>query len=289
LSDRPLPEEDVAAAVACARDLGLGRVEPQVLKLAHHTSVRLAPWPIVARVDSSFAVERIVPFMRRELAVAQHLEAKAAPAVRPTTDPPPGPHVHGRAAVTLWALIEHRAATGRADEAAAGVALRVLHKALGDYPGELPLFTDGVDTCARMLGDAAAVPALKTRDRAFLSERMAELRGSFVVDPSRIIPLHGDAHLGNVMITPGGAIWADLETACRGPLEWELTSLPPAGHRPFGPIDRALLERFSLLRSLTVAVWCWADADRSPDIREAAEYHLRRLRRRKVVRSATTG
>ncbi|HLK23676.1 MAG TPA: phosphotransferase, partial [Caulobacteraceae bacterium] len=92
-------------------------------------------------------------------------------------------------------------------------------------------------------------------------------------------PLHGDAHPGNVMVTPAGAIWADLETACLGPLEWELTSLPPAAHAAFRPLDRDLFRRLGLLRSLTVAVWCWADVDRSPEIREAAEYHLRRLGR----------
>jgi hypothetical protein len=280
----------VAAAVACARDLGLGRVEPEVLKLAHHTSVRLAPWPIVARVDSSFTVERMVPSMRRELAVAEHLAAKAAPAVRPTTDLRPGPYVHGRAAVTLWTLVRHRTADGRADEVAAGVALHALHEALADYPGgDLPLFTDGMDTCGRMLADTAALPALKALDREFLSARLAELRDGLVVDRSPIIALHGDAHLGNVMITPGGAIWADLETACRGPLEWELTSLPLDGHGPFASVDQALFEQLSLLRSLTVAVWCWADAGRSPEIRGAAEYHLRRLRRRKLVRGAATG
>jgi hypothetical protein len=280
---RPSPAEDVAAALAVAQRLGLSGAQPVVLKLAHHTSVRLSPWPIVARVDSSFGLEGMLAAMQRELDIAEHLARTNAPCVRPTTDPPPGPHAHGRCAVTLWALVEHRPARGKADTVAAGVALRALHAAIGDYPGELRLFTDGMDTCAKLLDDPTALAALDGRSRAFLRERHADLRAGLAVDRGQFMPLHGDAHLGNVMMTPAGAIWADLETACQGPLEWELTSLPPAGRVAFGALDAPLFERLSQLRSLTVAVWCWADADRSPDIRAAAEYHLRRLRRRKLV------
>jgi len=279
LNSRPSPEEDVGAAVAVARELGLGRVQPVVLKLAHHTSVHLAPWPIVARVDSSFSLERMAPLMRRELEVAAHLAARGGPAVRPSVDPPPGPHVHGRAAVTLWALVEHRPARGRRDEIAAGRALADLHRCLADFPGELRPFTEGIDACGSMLADPAALAALPDRDRAFLAERLAGRRAGLVVGPDRMVPLHGDAHLGNVMMTAEGAVWADLETACVGPLEWELTSLPRAGHAAFAPLDPALFRRLSMLRSLTVAVWCWSDADRSPEVREAAAYHLRRLKR----------
>jgi Phosphotransferase enzyme family len=283
LSDRPSPAEDVAAAVACARDLGLGPIEPQVLKLAHHTSVRLSPWPIVARVDSSAPLERILPFMRRELDVAQHLARADAPAVRPSIDPPPGPHVQGRAAITFWTYVEHRPAAGKTDIAAAGAALRELHAALSTYPGDLPLFTAGLDTCACMLADPHAIPALGDRPRRFLIDRMQALRSGLSLEPAQFMPVHGDAHAGNILVTPAGPIWADLETVGLAPLEWELTNLPPAGRVHFRSLDRALLERLSLLRSLSVAVWCWADADRSAEVRAAAEYHLRRLRRRKLV------
>jgi hypothetical protein len=283
LSDRPSPEEDVAAAVACAHELGLGAVEPVVLKLAHHTSVRLAPWPIVARVDSSGDVERNLPFMRRELDVAQHLARAGAPTVRPTHDPAPGPHVQGRCAITLWDYVEHRPATEEADIAAAGAALRDVHAALADYPGELATITQATDVCARLLADPNAMPALDAPSRQFLAEQLDQLTGGPALDPARFIALHGDAHAGNILVTPAGPIWADLEAARLGPLEWELTSLPRPGHVHFPNVDRALLQRLSLLRSVTVAVWCWNDAARSPEVREAAEYHLGRLRRARLV------
>jgi hypothetical protein len=93
------------------------------------------------------------------------------------------------------------------------------------------------------------------------------------------MPLHADAHLGNVMMASSGAIWADFESACRGPLEWELTSLPRAARRAFPAVDRQLFGQLSLLRSLVVVVWCAYHDGRSDELRAAGDYHLRRLRR----------
>lgn len=80
---RPRPEDDIATVAALALDLGLGAVDPAILKLAHHTTIRLSPLPIVARVQSSEPVERTVPAMARELALARHLLDRNAPNVVP--------------------------------------------------------------------------------------------------------------------------------------------------------------------------------------------------------------
>lgn len=279
MSQRSTPDDDIAAALACASELGLGAVDSVVLKLGHHTSIKLGPLPIVARVRASEAVEPILEVMRRELDVARHLARAGAPAVRPTADPPPGPYVYGRRAITLWSYVEHRQAEGAVDALAAGRALREVVAALASYPGELRPFTDGADACAAKLAQPFGLPALSERSRLFLAKRLSRLREALRLDPSLYVPLHGDTHLGNVMMTSAGPIWADLEAACRGPIEWELTSLPSAARHPFGPLDQHLFAQLSELRSLTVAVWCWSDADRSPEVRAAGEYHLRRLRR----------
>jgi len=34
-------------------------------------------------------------------------------------------------------------------------------------------------------------------------------------------PLHGDAHAGNVLVTPSGPMWNDFEDAWCGPVEWD--------------------------------------------------------------------
>ena len=279
LSETPPWQADVAVASAVARAVGLKRVEPVVLHVSGHTTVRLAPWPIVARVLSAFELERMMPGVRRELQVAQHLAAKHAPAVAPTVDPPPGPYVLGNATVTLWSFVEQRAARGRADALAGGRALLAVQTALSDFPGELPLFTEDLDQCASLLADGQALRALADAERAFLAGSLSELRAGLSVGRLRLGPLHGDAHLGNVMMTSAGAVWADLESACLGPLEWELTGLPSAARAAFAPVDKPLFRHLSLLRSLVVSVWCFYHAERSPELRSHAEYHLRRLRR----------
>ena len=38
-------------------------------------------------------------------------------------------------------------------------------------------------------------------------------------------PLHGDAHLGNLMNTTTGLLWTDWEDTFSGPIEWDVTSV----------------------------------------------------------------
>lgn len=272
-------QADLAAASAVAREIGLANVEPAVLHVSGRTTVHLAPWPIVARVLSAFSLDRMMPGVRRELRVAKHLAAKQAPTVAPTLGSPPGPYVVGEATVTLWKYVEHRPAKGHIDALAAGRALAALHAALADFPGRLPPFTQDFDQCAAFLADVNALPTLADADRAFLAGRLDGLRGALAVDCSHLIPLHGDAHLGNVMMTEAGAVWADLESACLGPLEWDLTTLPRAALAAFPALDRPLFRQLSLLRSVVVSVWCAYHAERSPQLRAAGDFHLRRLRR----------
>ena len=94
------------------------------------------------------------------------------------------------------------------------------------------------------------------------------------------VPLHGDAHLGNVLMTDGGAVWADLEATCIGPVEWDVASLPKSLWREFDKLNPELVSDLANLRSLCTATWCWADLNRSAEVKEAACYHLRRLRSR---------
>jgi hypothetical protein len=278
--ERPSPDYDIAAVVALANNLGLGRIDPTVLKLAHHTTLRLSPLSIVARVQSSGPVDQAAAAMGQELALAQYLADVGAPTVAPIADPPPGPHILGRSATTLWSYVEHRPSRGGKDLTEAAEALRSIHEALLGFKGDLPPFTDNIDRCGSLLADLTAMPMIAPADRAFLEAELCSLRKGLASFSFRAVPLHGDTHIGNVLFASRGPIWADLETACIGPLEWDLVQLPPKTRALFGDVDPILLDHLADLRSVTVAAWCWADATRSEEVRNAAEYHLRRLRRR---------
>jgi Ser/Thr protein kinase RdoA (MazF antagonist) len=144
-----------------------------------------------------------------------------------------------------------------------------------DYPGALPSYSDRIEECATLLRDPATLPMLNAEDRRFLirtHERLSNMLATFDILPR---PIHGDAHMGNVFITPSGPLWMDFEAASRGPREWDAAGVPylPAFHS----LNPQLYAVMSKLRSVCVAVWCSALAA-DPDKRAAAQYQLAHLR-----------
>jgi hypothetical protein len=65
----------------------------------------------------------------------------------------------------------------------------------------------------------------------------------------------------NVLITPQGGLWNDLEDVSLGPREWDVGWLPEADLAQFEPLNQNLLSAFHYLRSLCASVWCWARYD----------------------------
>jgi hypothetical protein len=70
----------------------------------------------------------------------------------------------------------------------------------------------------------------------------------------------------------------DFEDVCRGPREYDIAGLPFSAWSHFSDVDQTLASRFADLKSVCVAVWCGANISRSAEVREAAEYHLHRVR-----------
>lgn len=78
--------------------------------------------------------------------------------------------------------------------------------------------------------------------------------------------LHGEPHDGNRLVTPFGIRWIDLESVCRGPVEWDLAFLPALARESFADVDDDLLGLLTSLNSARVATWCWIQA-RFPEMR----------------------
>jgi Ser/Thr protein kinase RdoA (MazF antagonist) len=72
--------------------------------------------------------------------------------------------------------------------------------------------------------------------------------------PLRLVPILGDAHLGNVFITTDSALWNDFEDACLGPREWDIGFLPERELAAFEPLNRDALLELGYLRSLYVSI-----------------------------------
>jgi Phosphotransferase enzyme family len=264
----------VEAAVAVAEAYGVRCEKPIVLREAWHVLVHLWPAPVVARVTSG--APGVNPDdVEQELRVAEHAARAGAPVVQPSDLLPPGPHRHGGHTLVFWRYLER---DGALDASAAGRGLRTLHDSLANYAGELPR-AGRADEVRAMLE-----PFAPSEDVELLCELA-----------SRELPegqaLHGDVHLFNCIQTRAGPIWHDLETACRGPREYDLASLVLADRSgesdpearlalaAYGAHDEELLDQALPVYAAWVAASFMVAVARRPEAAPALERQLQSLRR----------
>jgi hypothetical protein len=213
----------LAAAVAVAEAQGLRVCDPVILRDQLNVLVHLRPAPVVARVAGTLA--RVRPgttWQRRELAIAGFLAGAGKPVVAPSCELEPGPHEHDGRVLSFWTYVpvsEHRV-----DPVAAGEALRDCHEALRDFHGSLPVLS-GVTEAEAVLTRLAAEETLDPGTATELLHRIMDLHATLGRLRSPIRPLHGDAHLNNVLNGPDGPLWNDWEDTCLGPLGWDAACL----------------------------------------------------------------
>jgi hypothetical protein len=264
------------AALGVAERLGLGAQRAVVLTDWNNTIVRLEPSGLVAKVGTSHFRDARLESLERELAMAAHLARRGAPVVAPARDVAPGPHESRQSTLTLWEYVEPTSA-GSPPASETAAALTAVHLALADYGGSLPPFTLELDDARRLL-EPQRSPALPPADRAFLTSVVAELRSTLPAPDPSWRPLHGSPHEANWLMSRRGPLLLDFETACRGPVEWDLAALSDDVVDRFPDADRELISLLRRMRSACVAAKCWVAPERAPELREAAEVHLRLLR-----------
>ena len=215
----------LAAAIGVARERGLPAGDPEVLSSRGNVLVHLRPAPVVARVATLTAWTRSEPFqwLAREVAVAGYAAANGGPVVPPTALTDPGPHWRDGLAVSLWTFVPP--SPERPAPAEFGVALARLHMATADFPGELPVLAtlraQISDALAALERDHVLEPGVLTA----LRDRHAEILAALDGPSGPELVLHGDAHPGNLLWTPAGWLWTDLEETCRGPRAFDLAVL----------------------------------------------------------------
>lgn len=211
-------EDAVRAALTVAAEHGIRCAAPVVLRDAANVLVHLAPAPVVARVAAATALVRadVAATLARDVDLTGYLAGRGAPVVPPSAELPPGPHVRADRVLTFWRYVEHVPAhIHRPDEV--GPLLAALHAELRGYPGALPTEPP--------LYAAATLAHLGRPDLAWLAEDADRVLADLAAVAGPAVPLHGDAHPGNLLATPDGPLWTDFEDAWRGPAAWDLACL----------------------------------------------------------------
>lgn len=264
------------AAVAVASRLGVHVQRTVILEDWNNTIVRLAPVPIVAKVGTSHFRDARLESLERELVVAAYLAARGAPVVRPARQVLPGPHHWHGLTLTLWEHVEPIPGAELAP-AATAAALKMVHEGLSDFDGSLPFFALELDDVRRLLQPARS-PSLRDVDRRFLLRVVDELQVALATLANGCQPLHGSPHRANWLISADGPLLLDFETACIGPVEWDLAALDDE-QLPFFPNAHCdLICTLRRMRSVCVAAKCSVAPERALQLREAARVHLKLLR-----------
>jgi Phosphotransferase enzyme family len=264
----------VPVVVDLARELGVRCEEPVVLRDLTNVVVHLAPAAVVARVPVTLGRLRGAEWEREIVALASFLAEADAPIVRPSAELPPGPHERDGLVISFWEHVAHD--PERADAVAVGHSLRDLHAKLEGYPGRLPRFE-------RLDEIEDVIDGLPPPEAEVLRDALARLAATPVAGPVR--PIHGDVHFRNVLWSPAGPRWNDLENACLGPVEYDLAGLAWRGDdgtddalAAYGPFSDNRLRELTPFLALFLAAWTLDLAKRHPEVRPFADERLDRIR-----------
>ena len=157
-------------------------------------------------------------------------------------------------------------------------ALERLHAGMRQIDVATPHFTDRVAEAQWLVGSRDHTPALADADRELLSNTLRSLRRAIGDRGAAEQLLHGEPHPGNVLRTKNGLLFVDLETCCRGPVEFDIAHVPEAVSEHYPDADQELLRECRVLMLAMVAAWRWDRDDQFPNGRRAGRELLSALR-----------
>jgi aminoglycoside phosphotransferase (APT) family kinase protein len=231
----------VAAATSVAADLGLRTDDVSVLQNSNKLALRLMPCAVFAGVaPAGHGVARF------ETGLALRLAQAGGPVAMPEPRAEPRGYERDGFEVSLWTYYEPVAPRIPARDYAQ--ALARLHAAMRMIDIAVPHFTERVADAA---GHVTGMSALRADDRELLAGRLRDLGRAVTARRAPEQLLHGEPHPGNVLSTRSGPLFVDLETCCRGPVEFDLAHVPVAVSDQYPDADQALLRD---CRGLVLAV-----------------------------------
>jgi thiamine kinase-like enzyme len=262
----------VAAAMSIASSLGLAVDDAIVLHDSNKLTLRLRPCEVLARVAPiAHQVARL------EVELAQRLAESGCPVGALEPRVPPRVYERDGFVITLWTYYE-TVTPRELSPADYATALERLHAGMHKLDVPTPHFTDRVDSAQQLVASRDHTPALADADRELLGNALRDLRRRIAARRGAEQLLHGEPHPGNVLTTRNGLLFIDLETCCRGPVEFDLAHAPEevSGHYP--GINQDLLRECRILVLAMITTWRWDRGDQLPNGRQLATEWLRQIR-----------
>ena len=262
----------VAAAMSTASSLDLTVDDAIVLHDSNKLTLRLLPCDVLARV--AHVAHQAAQF---EIELAQRLAESESPVA--ALDPRVEPRVYERDGfvVTLWTYYEPTTPreVSSADYAR---ALERLHAGMRQLDVTTPHFTDRVTEAQRLVASRDHTPALADADRELLGDTLRNLRRVISGRGDAEQLLHGEPHPGNVLTTKNGLLFIDLETCCRGPVEFDLAHAPEEVSEHYPGVRQDLLHECRILVLAMIATWRWDRGDQLPNGRQLGTEWLSQIR-----------
>jgi phosphotransferase family enzyme len=267
----------MAAAMSIASSLDLAADDAIVLHDSNKLTLRLLPCDVLARVAP--VAPEAIQGAQFEVELARRLPASGCPVAALERRVDPRIYARDGFVVTLWTYYEPASprAVAPADYAR---ALERLHAGMRtlDLPIPTPHFTDRVEEAQQLVASRDHTPALADADRELLGDTLRSLRRVIGDRGAAEQLLHGEPHPGNVLTTKHGLRFIDLETCCRGPVEFDLAHAPEAVSEHYPGVDHNMLRECRILVLAMITTWRWERGDQLPNGRQLGTEWLSQLR-----------
>jgi hypothetical protein len=262
----------MAAAMSIASSLDLTVDDAIVLHDSNKLTMRLLPCDVLARVAP--VALQVSQF---EVELAQRLAGSGCPVAALERRVDPRVYERDGFMVTLWTYYEP-AAPREVSPADYARALERLHAGMRKLDVPAPRFTDRVEQAQQLVASRDHTPALADADRELLADTLRSLRR--VIGDRGVAEqlLHGEPHPGNVLTTKNGLLFIDLETCCRGPVEFDLAHAPEEVSEHYPGLNQDLLRDCRILVLAMISTWRWDRGDQLPNGRQLGTEWLSQLR-----------
>jgi thiamine kinase-like enzyme len=203
-------------------------------------------------------------------------------------DPRVGPQVFDESgfAITLWTYCRPVPPSALGAREYADALARLHHgMRVADAPPGLGHFTDRVAEAQGLVEDPANESPISPEDRDLVSATLRDGSTAVLARTCSEQLLHGEPHPGNTIRSDTGLVFVDLETCCRGPVEFDIAhativeGAPPTEVSRLYPGADVQLVRECWRLALALAIaWRFEPGDDLPDGTARARSWAQQLR-----------